>query len=208
MGIPVSANSSVKKLDSNGHVIPEGISDHEAINGHMVNSGHIRYTKGTKGDAIDIDGFVDDQGTRQGATAVAAINRGWTGSYTEDGVSHEVHTRLVLAKSDAEKSQAILMLKPCPTSICLNYGNARDTARANIAGMPAANMYLTAFAKGPDYVHEFGHFLGMKHWYNGTGSVMAYDGVGRAGHLDMSRLIFMYSDPWRYNIRYGQSQHR
>ncbi|MBC3875415.1 hypothetical protein [Undibacterium flavidum] len=179
-----------RSISWNSFDMPVTISKDSDTNGPFVNSGHLKFKSGLNRDDIFIEGFVDDQRTGQGEQVVKAINKGLTGSYVnKDGRIQSITTQLVLAKTDDEKKAAMLILKPCPTSMCPIISPTEFVAaKGQIAGNI---MYLTNRAIKADYVHEFGHNLGMQHWHNGIDSIMAYDKDSKVRRHDISRLFEM-----------------
>lgn len=82
---------------------------------------------------------------------------------------------------------AAVVLKAC--SDCEFTDRYYVGGRASLGGVPDHVMFLASGATAATYAHEFGHILGMRHWHPNRSSIMASDGITKAGRVDVLRLL-------------------
>jgi len=167
------------------------------FNRELIDSGVIKYSKSDKGELIEVNGLVYDDGIGKGKAFVDAVNKGWSKSFkTESGM---VEMRVSLSTTDVEADAAIRLVG-CSMSECKSTMSSDGTV-SSVLGMAVRGdsvIKLRSDAVSSTFVHEFGHSLGLGHQLNSTNSIMSYSDGRRVKAGDVSRLMEAYRSPFAY----------
>jgi hypothetical protein len=199
---PELAQPADEVRDKNGRLVPKGIAEAGEVNYRMWNNKNIVYNRSGNGESLEISGYVEDRETGQGTAAVAAFNRAFTTTVQHDGRTLSIKTDIKLAKEPKQIADAAFVLKP--GSDCEFTDSYYVGGRASVGGFPNHVIWLSSRATAVTYGHEVGHILGLPHWHPYKSSIMAYDGIRKAGRVDVLRLFAIYRDPdayWRRRRR-------